>query len=340
MVLQDAGQQWDVREERLDRAIWQRREGVVGRCEHRERTGALERTVEARRVDRGQQGGESTSGTCGLIDVQAAGVDLRHEESGNREPSRLAELERAGNTLEVPGGTALCTELVIAVPVPVSCDRVVADVAEVAGSVSGARRQRVAPEELAGGWAVHGDAVDTVTVPVTREGDIPFVTEGEAVVRCSEAAAVGAELVDDEELVRRGSEHRDRVDTVTVPVPGDRNVVRITEEEEQVGDSLRVRIAQVDATIALAVDAGGHLAVAVPVTEDRDVTRVPEVERCGRAVIVPQMPKPLALIHRCNLISGWHGVVCVCGWCQHGEHDEQSCKRKEGSPHGCFLSFA
>ncbi len=114
-----------------------------------------------------------------------------------------------------------------------------------------------------------------------ENGNVTLVAKREAVIGGTEATTVFAQLVDDEELIGRGAEDRDRVNAIAVPVAGERHITFVAEEEPEVADALGVRVSQVDAAITLAVDAGGGHGVSIPVAEQRDVARVSEVELLG-----------------------------------------------------------
>ncbi len=75
-----------------------------------------------------------------------------------------------------------------------------------------------------------------------------------------------------------GSVHRHGVAPIAVPVTGDRDVARVTEEEVQVSHALGIGVAQIDVAGGLPVEARRVDSVTVPVPEERDVAGIPEGE--------------------------------------------------------------
>ncbi len=174
------------------------------------------------------------------------------------------------------------------------------------------------------------DLVDAVAVEVSGDRGVAGVPEGEPVVGLSQAAFVGAELVDDVEARLVRAIERQRVTPVAVEVAGDRHIGGVAEEEADVGDALGVRVAQIRESIGLAIEPGCVDAVAVPIAHERRVAGIAVVEPLHRAVGITEPPVPLVGVDEPDAVFDVvrRGGCRQCGDRRDGGEDEE----RRGNP--------
>ena len=171
----------------------------------------------------------------------------------------------------------------------------------------------------------------TVAVEVTGEGLVAGIAEQEREIGGTEATFVLTELVDDVEGLLGGPVDRQGVTPVTVEVSRNGDVGRISEEEPDVRDALRIAVSQVRKGIRLSEQARRCDTVAVPVPHEGDVPGIAVVERLRR-VPVPDVPLPRLRIHEADRVAGHR---------RYRSHDEgqQHTERGEGASAHWGLPF-
>src|SRR5690606_11205660 len=124
---------------------------------------------------------------------------------------------------------------------PPACHESIAGVSVDELSIGDALGVGVAEIDQTGRLPMQTDRVLAVPVEVADEWLVTGVPEDVGELRGAEPTAVLAQLVDDVEALLGRAVDRDRVTSVPVEVAGDGDVTGVSEEERDVGNSLRVR---------------------------------------------------------------------------------------------------